>query len=82
MKRRHHSLNTFPNLDTFIEAFIVLATIYGIPYLLGYFSCKLIFSGSPEDCKEWGSLIMICTPIFFYLVDRVLNIFNIYCDKD
>ncbi len=82
MKRRHHNFNTFPDLDTFIEVFIVLSAIYGIPYLLGYFGCKFVFGGSPEDCKEWGSLIMICTPIFFYLVNRVLHIFEIYSDKD
>ena len=82
MKRRHHSYNTFPNLDTFIEAFIVLTVIYGIPYLLGYYGCKILFNGSIDDCRAWGSLIMIGTPAIGYLIERILNIFNLYHDKN
>ena len=82
MKRRHQSFNSFPNLDTFIEVFIVLAIIYGIPYLLGYYGCQILFDGSLEDCKAWGSLIMICTPIACYLVDRILSIFGIKRDEN
>ena len=82
MKRRHQSFNSFPKLDTFIEVFIVLAIIYGIPYFLGYYGCQILFDGSPEDCKTWGSLIMIGTPIACYLLDRLLSVFGINLDKN
>ena len=82
MRRRQQSFNTFPDLDTFIDVFIVLSIIYGIPYLLGYYGCKIFFNGSPEDCKTWGSLIMIGTPIICYLLNRVLIIFRRYYDND
>ena len=82
MKRRHQSFNSFPKLDTFIEVFIVLAIIYGIPYFLGYYGCQILFDGSAEDCKAWGSLIMIGTPIACYLIDRLLSVFGINLDKN
>lgn len=82
MKRRQQSFNSFPKLDTLIEVFIVLSIIYGIPYLLGYYGCQFLFNGSTQDCREWGSLIMICTPIFIYLVDRILDIFGITIDEN
>ena len=82
MKRRQQRFNTFPNLDTLIEAFILLFIIFGIPYLLGYYGCQFLFNGSTQDCREWGSLIMISTPAFFYIIDRILNIFGINIDKN
>ena len=62
--------------------FIVLTIIYGIPYLLGYYGCQILFDGSTEDCKAWGSLIMIGTPVICYLVNRILNIFGIHFDEN
>lgn len=82
MKRRRQSFNTFPDLETFIDVFIVLTIFYGIPYLLGYYGCQAFFNGSPEDCKKWGSIIMIGTPIICYLANRILNIFGMHYDNN
>lgn len=80
MKRRQHRFNTFPDLDTFIDVTILLSTIYGIPFFLGYQGCKLFFDGTPEECKAWGSIIMIGTPIVCYFIDRILYLFGITKD--
>ena len=82
MRRRQHSFNSFLNLDTFVDVFIVLAIIYGVPFLIGYFGCKVLFNGSLEDCKTWGYLFMVLTPIAGYILSRVLCIFGITRNKN
>ena len=81
MRRRQHSFNSFLNLDTFVDVFIVLTIIYGVPFLIGYFGCQFLFNGSPEACKDWGYIFMLFTPIVGYLFSRLSHILGIYCDK-
>lgn len=81
MKRNHTSFNSFPDLETFIDVFIVLAIIYGVPFLIGYFGCNFLFNGSAEDCKTWGYLFMVLTPIAVYLLSRILYILGITRDN-
>lgn len=81
MKRRQHSYNTFPNLDTFIDAIIIFTIIFGVPYFLGYHGCRLFFNGTHEDCQTFGAFVMFGIPVAIYLIDRIMYIFGINTDK-
>ena len=46
MKRRQHCYNTFPDLDTFIDAIIIFTVLFGVPYFLGYHGYRIFFNGT------------------------------------